>query len=69
MIATPNEDTQFKDKVTKERNGKNYATGYISHLFVAINSTDWEAIMTLFCPLGFWVLLQSRLLEAIAKVS
>ena len=38
LIATPNEDTQFEDKVTKGRKGKIYATGYIRHSFV----TNWK---------------------------
>jgi hypothetical protein len=37
LIATPNEDTQLEDEVTKGRKGKSYATGYKSHLFV----TNW----------------------------
>ena len=43
--------------------------GALGQAFASLDSTDWEASMTLFCPLGFQVILQSGLLEAIAEVS
>ena len=43
--------------------------GALGQAFTSIDSMDWEASVTLFCPLGFWVLLQYGLLEAIAGVS
>jgi hypothetical protein len=43
--------------------------GTLGWAFASLDGSDWEAHMTLFCPLGFRVLLQSGLLEAVAGVS
>ena len=43
--------------------------GIFGRSFASLDGSDWEAHMTLFRPLGFRVLIQSGLLEAIAGES
>jgi len=43
--------------------------GTFGQAFASLDGSDWEAYMTLFCPPGLQVLLQTRLLKAIAGVS
>ena len=43
--------------------------GALGRAFAALDQTDWDARETLFCPLGFGVLLRTELLKATADVS
>jgi len=43
--------------------------GALGQAFVALDQTDWESHVLLFRPLGFGVLLWSRLLQETADVS
>jgi hypothetical protein len=42
--------------------------GALDYAFTSLDCMDWKARVTLFCPLGFWVLLRSGLLKAAADV-
>ena len=43
--------------------------GALGHAFAALDQTDWDSSMSLFCSLGFRVLLWSGLLKATTNVS